>query len=51
MGYCSTLVSHIRTHSGETPYVCEEDGCGYATAKSAKLARHMRTHTGEKPYV
>lgn len=34
---------------GETPFICEEDGCRERFARQRSLNRHLRTHT--KPYV
>lgn len=36
--------------SGEKPYHCSWDGCGWKFARSDELTRHFRKHTGQKPY-
>ena len=46
--HISTLKLHMRTHSREMPYKCEQ--CVKCFVKSSTLKRHMRTHTGEKPF-
>ena len=36
--------------SGEKPYKCTWEGCGWKFARSDELTRHMRKHTGHRPF-
>jgi len=48
LGRKSSLVRHLKAHTGQKEHICEI--CGRKFQEKGQLKRHNQVHTGEKPF-